>query len=264
MRRFSPVLAVAALLPSATVRADAQEDHWQFAVTPYVYLPHLDASMRYETPGSGGSEVSMENLLKHLHAALFLNGEARKGMWGLAADFVYCSFQKESSNVSTVTGPGGAVETPINRGTTSSLSGYMGSLTANYALLRTPNAKLDLLAGFRYTHIGATLDWSFATAVADLPQRTGSAERGVDLWDGIVGARGSARLGDGKWFVPYYIDVGTGTSTFTWQAMAGIGYSFGWGDMLLVYRHISFEQGDGRPVQHLYFSGPALGATFRF
>jgi len=28
-----------------------------------------------------------------------------------------------------------------------------------------------------------------------------------------------------KWFVPYYLDVGTGESDLTWQAMGGIGYS---------------------------------------
>jgi len=86
----------------------------------------------------------------------------------------------------------------------------------------------------------------------------------VDLWDGVVGFRGSARLGAGNWFVPYYLDAGAGTSKFTWQAVVGVGYSFGWGDLLLVYRYLSFEQGDDQPVQRLEFAGPALGATFHF
>ena len=64
--------------------------------------------------------------------------------------------------------------------------------------------------------------------------------------------------------MPLYLDAGTGTSTFTWQGLLGVGYAFGWGDVLLVYRHLSFEQGSEGDVQHLTFSGPALGATFRF
>ena len=258
------VLAVAAVFFSGVVRAGPQEIPWEFSVTPYLWLPHVDASMRYETPGSGGSPVSLTNLLQHLNAALFLSGEARKGRWGLAADLVYCDFRKEGSNVSSIQGPAGENEVPVNTATTTSLTGYMVSVTGNYSLVRSDDAKLDLLAGLRYTHIGTTLDWSFAVSVDSLPGRTGSVGQGVDLWDGIVGVRGNAAFGGGKWFLPYYLDAGTGTSKFTWQGMLGVGYSFGWGDLLLVYRYLSFEQGDEHPVQHFYLSGPALGATFRF
>ena len=264
VHRFASVLAIPALLFSAVVRAEPEATPWEFSLTPYLWLPRVDASMRYETPGNGGSEVSLTNLLQHLNGALFLSGEARKGTWGVAADLVFCDFQKEGSNVLSVGGPGGENEAPVNTATTTSLTGYMVSVTGNYSLARRPDVKVDLLAGLRYTHVGTTLDWSFATSVDSLPGRSGSVGQGVDLWDGVVGSRGNARLGGGKWFVPYYLDAGAGTSKFTWQAMTGIGYSFGWGDLLLVYRYLSFEQGDEHPVQRLYFSGPALGATFRF
>jgi hypothetical protein len=250
---------------SIAARADPPTAPWEFSLTPYVWLPRVDASMRYETPGNGGSEVSLTNLLQHLSGALFLNGEARNGRWGLAADLVFCDFEKTGSNVTSVGGTGGQTEVPVNSGTTTSLTGYMVSLTGNYSLAQRPEAKVDLLAGLRYTHIGTTLDWSFTTSVGSLPGRTGSVGQNVDLWDGIVGVRGNARFGGGgKWFVPYYLDAGTGTSKFTWQALTGVGYSFGWGDLLLVYRYLSFEQGAGHSLERLSFSGPALGATFRF
>jgi len=257
-------LVLAAVLFSGAVHADPQQPPWEFSLTPYLWLPQVDASMRYETPGSGGSPVSMTNLLQHLNAALFLSGEARQGRWGMAGDLVFCDFQKAGSNVSTVAGPGGEIQAPVNSGTETSLTGYMVSITGNFSLVERPQAKLDLLSGLRYTHIGTTLDWSFTTSVNGLPGRTGSVGQSVDLWDAVVGFRGRAELGGGKWFVPYYADAGAGTSNFTWQAMLGIGYSLSWGNLLLVYRYLSFEQGDDRPVQHLYFSGPALGATFRF
>jgi hypothetical protein len=264
VRPLAAVFAVQALLFGGVVRADPQQTPWEFFVTPYLWLPRVDASMSYETPGSGGSSVDLSNLLQHLNAALFLSGEARKGRWGVASDLVFVDFQRAGSNVSNVAGPGGENEVPVNSGTTTSLTGYMVSLTGNYSLRRSPDAKLDLLAGLRYTHIGTTLDWYFMTSVDSLPGRSGSVGQGVDLWDGVVGFRGSARFGGGKWFVPYYLDAGAGTSKFTWQTMLGVGYSFGWGDLLLVYRYLSFEQGAEHPVEHVYFSGPALGATFRF
>jgi len=258
------LMAVAAVLFSEVARADAQEPPWEFSLTPYLWLPRVDASMRYETPGNGGSSVSLTNLLQHLNAALFLSGEARKGRWGLAADLVYCDFRKEGSNVLSVQGPGMESEVPVNTATTTSLTGYMVSVTGHYSLVRSADAKLDFLTGLRYTHIGTTLDWSFAIPVDSLPGHTGSVGQGVDLWDGVVGVRGNAAFAGGKWFVPYYLDAGAGTSKFTWQGMLGVGYSFGWGDLLLVYRYLSFEQGDEHPVQRFYLAGPALGATFRF
>src|SRR6516164_5596338 len=141
------VLALQAVLFSAVVRADPQETPWEFSLTPYLWLPRVDASMRYETPGNGGSSVSLTNLLQHLNAALFLSGEARKGRWGLAADLVYCDFRKEGSNVLSVQGPGGESEVPVNTATTTSLTGYMVSVTGHYALVRSADAKLDFLTG---------------------------------------------------------------------------------------------------------------------
>jgi len=263
VRQLLTLLAVCVVSLGKPVTAKSAESPapWQFAVTPYVWVPHIDTELAFETPGTGGSPVAMNDVLKYLTGAFFINGQVRKGRFGLTLDFVYCDFTKADSHVSTVSG-GGTVEVPVNAGTTTSLGGKMVSLAGSYAL--RPEAEFDLLAGLRYTHIGATLDWDFTSDVSGLPSRTGSAAQSVDLWDGVVGFRGTARFGDGKWFVPYYLDAGTGTSKFTWQAVLGIGYSFHWGDLLLVYRYLSFEQGADRAVQRLSFAGPALGATWHF
>jgi hypothetical protein len=71
------------------------------------------------------------------------------------------------------------------------------------------------------------------------------------------------KLGE-RWSMPYYIDAGTGSSSLTWQAVLGVTYGFGWGDIGLTYRHLEWEQGDDELVQDLQFDGPALSATFRF
>jgi hypothetical protein len=64
--------------------------------------------------------------------------------------------------------------------------------------------------------------------------------------------------------VPYYVDVGAGDSDLTWQAVLGIAYSFGWGDMGVVWRHLDYDVGSSGPIQDINFSGPAAGATFRW
>ena len=263
-RRYARRALVAVALLSVAPLARAEEATWQFALTPYLWLPHIGTTLSFETPGTGGEPVGMQNLLQYLHAAFFLNGEARKGDWSLVLDFVYCDFEKASSKVSSVIVPGGVVDVPLNSDTTTGLSGSMLSLVGGYSLLRRADAALDVIGGFRYTQIGTVLDWSFQAPVAGLPGRAGSAESTVGLWDGVVGVRGNVVFGGGKWFAPAYLDAGTGTSRFTWQAVIGVGYAFGWGDLRLVYRYLSFEQNDARLIQHLYLEGPALGATFHF
>lgn len=261
IKRTAATVALSSLLIGSAAFADPEE--WQFKLTPYLWLPSVDATLGFEPPDSGGSNFDT-NLLKHLRAAFFLNAAASKGEWGLSLDFVYCDFNKASSRVSNIVVPGLGVEVPVNTGTTTNLSGTLLSLAGSYSLMRSSNANFDLLAGMRYSHIGATLDWNFATSLPALPGRTGSAETTVDLWDGIVGVRGRINIASSAWFVPLYLDAGAGTSKFTWQGLAGIGYAFGWGDILLAYRQLAFEESGTGSVQRLSFSGPALGATFRF
>jgi hypothetical protein len=41
---------------------------------------------------------------------------------------------------------------------------------------------------------------------------------------------------DGQWFLPYYVDIGSGDSDLTWQAATGLGYGFRWGEIAGIYR----------------------------
>ena len=81
----------------------------------------------------------------------------------------------------------------------------------------------------------------------------------------MIGIRGVVNLGDGgRWFLPYYVDVGAGNSNTTWQAYAGVGYRFGWGDLLLVYRNLEYHADDDELLERLRMGGPAIAATFRW
>jgi len=75
--------------------------------------------------------------------------------------------------------------------------------------------------------------------------------------------RGAAEL-ENKWFVPYHVDVGAGNSRFTWQAFAGVGYHFEWGDAMIGYRHLAYDFKGDQPVSTMAFSGPIVGVGFRF
>src|SRR5215831_20946164 len=51
---FATALALQALVFSPVTCANDQETPWQFSLTPYLWLPRVEASLRFETPGSGG------------------------------------------------------------------------------------------------------------------------------------------------------------------------------------------------------------------
>jgi len=60
------------------------------------------------------------------------------------------------------------------------------------------------------------------------------------------------------------IDVGTGSSDLTWQAMVGVSYAYNFGDLMVMYRHIDYDGGSDDLVEDLSFSGPSFGVRFRF
>ena len=97
-----------------------------------------------------------------------------------------------------------------------------------YTVAHSPAWNADVLAGFRYVGIDAEVKWNLSGS-QDFQDAAGRTSQDITEWDGIVGVKGQVRLGDGHWFVPYYADIGTGSSNWTWQALLGLGYSFGWG-----------------------------------
>jgi len=120
--------------------------------------------------------------------------------------------------------------------------------------------------GTRMLDTDQTLSWSLA-GPGSVPglARSGMVETSVTNWDAIVGVAGRLRFGDGqRWFVPYYADIGTGNSKLTWQALAGLGYSFGWGEVMAAWRYLDYEFKSGEPLQSLTFNGVAVGVSFRF
>jgi hypothetical protein len=123
--------------------------------------------------------------------------------------------------------------------------------------------------GLRYLNLEASVDWRLTGAVTSPGSSASFAQDGTlsqraELWDAIVGVRGRFRLGDGAWFVPCALDVGTGSSRLTLQGLVGIGYMYRWGDLLLVWRHLSYDMSDGKLLQDVRFDGAAVAATFRF
>ena len=154
-------------------------------------------------------------------------------------------------------------------GTKVNLSGVLWELAGAYTVARGGNSSLDVLAGFRYLGIKAKTDWQLSGSITGPGPgqsfaSSGSASDRVDLWDGIIGIRGYVGLGDSRWAIPYYLDVGTGNSALTWQGVAGIEYRYNWGDLQLLYRYTYYDMKGDNLLQNVSLGGPAIGVNFRF
>ena len=147
------------------------------------------------------------------------------------------------------------------------LNGWLWSLIGSHSILQSEQLSMSVIAGARMLDLDETLDYQLNGDISSLPLpgRTGSARAKQTQWDAIAGVKGRASIAaDGRWYVPYYVDLGAGDSNFTWQTMVGLGYSFGSVDILGAWRYVDYDLGDSKPIESIEFNGPALGVTFRF
>ena len=267
------MLAALALCGPLSAAAQTPGSQWTFSITPYLWAPNINGTLKYQVPsGAAGSpevQVGPNDYLEALRFAMMIAGEVRKDRWSVFTDVIYLDFSSEKSSVKAVDFGGSRVSSSGNVSTDSSLRGGVWTLGAGYAVLPGRPVDLDVFGGLRYFGLKASTDWQLTVAVTgpgggQTFPRAGSISERADLWDGIVGVKGRVWLGRTNWSVPYYLDVGTGSSSLTWQGILGVAYSFKWGGVTLAYRHLYYDQKGDKLVQDMRFSGPALGVTFRF
>ena len=275
---MAALLVIAGIVASGAASAQETVAGWQFSVMPYIWLPGVKADLKYGPPSGGSSSANVSadesDVLSALQMAFMIAGEARRGQWLVATDYMYLDLGKTDSKVKSVdfnpgSGPVNVSTTQLGGNAESSFKGSIWSLLGGYELINDPSIKLDLLTGFRYMGLEASSKWDLNAAVTSPSgtqtfNRSGSVKKTVDITTVIIGAKGRFKLGQSDWFIPYYADLGGDGSTFTWQLASGVGYDFKWGDIRLDYRHLAYEQDSDKLLQKIELGGFALGANFRF
>ena len=275
MKRNALPIAVAAALaaaaPFAAGNARAQTAPGQplaFEATLYGWFPDISGKTTF--PGATGLSdfrVGIDKILDNLEATFQGTLDVRKDRWGALADLVYMNVSASQSGVADATV--GAIGLPVGASATVNLgvNARIWTLGGYYRAIEGPAHTMDLVAGARYLDVEQTASWTITGNVGSipLPGRAGQASASLGNWDAIVGVRGRWSPGANKaWHVPYYVDVGTGESDFTWSAMAGVGYAFRWGSIAAGWRHMSYDMASGSRIADMTFSGPIVGATFRW
>lgn len=262
------------ILPAQAQTVPRPEPGWQFSVTPYAWVPSIDGTFRYQLPGQPGPEsadVGADNIsvLEALNFAAMVAAEARYQRYSVLTDLIYLNLGAQSSKLRQVNYTGGAgVAASADRGTASSLSGSLWTLMGGYTITQGDWGHVDGMAGFRLFSLSAETNIRLSADVAGPGgstsfSRSARLSDSATLFDGVLGVRGRFVIGNG-FYAPYGFDIGAGSSAFTWQASAALGYQNGWAGVALGYRHLSYEQSGNKLVQELAFSGPFLSLNFSF
>jgi len=228
------VLVAAA--PRSVVAQEAEKEAgWKFALELYLW----GASIGGKTGSGSDISVDFADLLKRLNMGFMGAAAARKGKWTLLADVIYLNVQDDTRVFSGV---------KLN----AELAGLVVNSSVGYNLVETERGRLLILGGVRYLYL-------------DLGLGLGPLGRGNtgSNWDGVVGVKGIVNLTE-KWYLAGYLDVGTGESKVTWQAIGGIGYRFKWFDVNGGYRYLRWDFDNTEIVDDLDFHGPFAGVKFDF
>ena len=261
-------LTAAGALPAlamADTQAGSEAGKLTYEASIYGYLPAIDGTTTFPAGGSGVN-VSASKILENLNFAFMGAFDVHKGPWGVFTDLMYVNLgaSKVASRDFTIGNIGLPAGTAANLNL--DLKAWVWTLAAEYRVWDEPALKMDLLGGTRYFDLAQKLTWTITGNLGPINpgSRSGSAEAGGPLWDAILGVKGRVTLGAGsKWSVPFYLDGGAGDSNHTWQAAAGIAYSFQWGALIGMWRYLDYGL-SGNKVSGVSFNGPLFGATFHW
>lgn len=266
-------VAGAAITPAAANAQSAAQsaggNTWQTSLALYAYLPTIGGSTTFPTlPGSPspGVNIDGQTIIDNLKMTFMGTLGVHNGRWGAFTDVLYLNIggNKAKTRDFSIDGAPSALTGDLSL----DIKGSIWTLAGEYRLATSdPALTVDVLGGARMLSMTNTLGWNFSGAVGSHPLagRSGSTELSNTWWDAIVGVKGHYAFGDRKqWFVPFYVDIGTGETKFTYQLLAGVGYRFGWGELSAAWRYIDYDMKSGSSVQSMNFNGPMIGATWRW
>jgi len=226
---------LATALPAVGISQETTQESWHFTADAYLW----GASIGGDSSSGSDIDIDFDDLLDNLKMAFMGGVQARKGKWSLGADVIYL-------DVSDDTQVGSGEKLSVE------LQGWIITPAVGYNLVDSEKARWDVLGGARYFYLKTILGLGSQDV----------SESG-NVWDGIVGIRGHLNLGE-KWYLPYYGDIGTGDSEFTWQGFGGIGYRFQRVDVIAGYRYLYYNFDNSPVFDNLNLSGPLVGVKLKF
>lgn len=207
------------------------------------------------TEGSG-LDVSFEYLLDNLEFGAMGAYQARRGRWSIMTDIIYLDVANvEEASLGIL---------PVEASIEIELQNWVVHAGGAYELWsNSEGSSLGITFGARYLNMSVRFQADLDTPLTELDPGL-DIKASDDVLDLFVGLHGAAAFGE-SWFIPWSINAGAGDSKLNWAANAGVGYKLSTRtEFLLTYRHHEWELEDTLVIEDLSFSGPMLGAVFKF
>ena len=232
----------------------SESSEWKNSVYIYGWLPSFDGNMEFNIPGSDGEsdQTGESDFLDNIDAVFMASYVLKKDKWSFLADYLYLS--ASDTNEGSISLPPALNRPAVNVASSTELTTWLLSLYGGYNVIDTGRITLDVIGGLRYLSFEVDIDFA-------INNRSISLSPSSELLDGVIGVNGQIEINE-NWYGSYLFDIGGGDSELTYQAMAGVGYRFGWGDIIASYRYLAYEE-DGL-IKEFDLYGPKIGIVFHF
>lgn len=219
---------------------------WELDLAVYGWLPNIDV----ELPSGQKTEITRDDIIDDLEAALMARVRARKDRWSLSTDIIYFDLGNKGR---------AAVVSGLDLRKVD-LEASVIKPSIGYRIFASGDSSTEVYAGARYLYLQPTLRFE---QVAPNPSGSFQESESDSRWDGLVGVRGEHVLA-ARWFIPYYADVGTGDSDSVVDLFMGIGYRFRRFDAVAAWRYLDYDFGNDWVLKTMTVSGPLVGVEFTF
>lgn len=183
-------------------------DDWHVGITPYLWFAGVHGTvgaLGHET----GVHASFLDIFSFFNIGLMGEVEARKKRFLLTTDIMWMRLSDEKA-------------TPVNDAGIQSVEGrvkeFLLTPGVGYRVLDTEKIKVDALVGFRYWHLGETLEFT--------PSLVGDVFQSQNWVDALGGARIHIPLSQ-KAMVTIGGDAGGGGANSDYQVAGLLGYKIG-------------------------------------
>jgi len=213
--------------------AIAQGSGWQWHVTPYMWGANTGLDVDLDDRELVDATVPLSTIIDRLDFAFMIDVQARRGRNGFLVDLATFDFNDDPVRFPL---PGGISELVA--------SGDLEMTQLDFGGIFNPGGDgmgFTLVYGVRMLDVDQEIDTYVDTGTVQTDsQRYAAAET---FWDGLLGFRYRAPLSE-SWLFDVKADVSTGSTEYTWSALAGLGYIFGSRDQYTVvggYRYMEYE-----------------------
>ena len=268
MRRTSPLRAttilttmfVSGLLcttPAMAVDDNADNDKWQFEITPYLFAASMDGTVGLRGI-SADVDMSFNDIWERLDQAAMLRMSARKNNWVYVLDAIYFKIKDQQSS---------SWQGPLGNTSTAQLNADMTQQVYSVAAGRRvldQKAKVEVLGVARYTRLATSLNLAVTTGSNLLPDGSRAVSGKESWWDAAIAVQASTPIAS-KWDLVGYADVGGGGSKLTYQLLAGVNWQFTKPvSAKFGYRYFYQDYQNGAFKWDMADSGAYLGIGFKF